>query len=63
MGATFLCGQTGIENAVINNSASYIASWLRRLRNDTRLVVQSAAQSQKAVDYILDRNEEVPNSS
>jgi antirestriction protein ArdC len=55
MGATFLCGQTGIENAVINNSASYIASWLRRLQNDPRLVVQAAAQSQKAADYILNR--------
>ncbi len=55
MGATFLCGHTGIENAVIDNSAAYIASWLRRLRNDQRLVIQSAAQSQKAVDYILDR--------
>ena len=63
MGATFLCGHTGIENAVIDNSASYIASWLRRLRNDTRLVVQSAAQSQKAVDYILDRKAEDPNPS
>ncbi|MCH8147408.1 MAG: DUF1738 domain-containing protein [Planctomycetes bacterium] len=58
MGATFLCGHTGIENAVIDNSASYIASWLGRLRNDSRLVVQSAAQSQKAVDYVLDRQVE-----
>lgn len=63
MGATFLCGHTGIENVVIDNSSSYIASWLRRLRNDTRLVVQSAAQSQKAVDYILDRKREDPNPS
>ena len=58
MGATFLCGHTGIENAVIDNSASYLASWLGRLRNDSRLVVQAAAQSQKAVDYVLDQREE-----
>ncbi len=55
MGATFLCGDAGIDNAVIDNSASYIASWLRRLRNDTKLVVQAAGRSQRAADYILDR--------
>ncbi len=58
MGATFLCGHTGIENKLIENSASYIASWLQRLRNDSRLVIQSAGQAQKAADYILDRREE-----
>lgn len=58
MAATFLCGHTGIENAVIDNSAAYISSWLGRLRNDHRLVVQAAAQSQKAADYILDQQEE-----
>lgn len=58
MGAAFLCGHTGIENKVIDNSASYIASWLDRLRNDTRLVVHAAGQAQKAADYILNRKHE-----
>lgn len=58
MGATFICGHVGIENAVIDNSASYVASWLRRLQNDSRLVVLAAAQSQKAVDYILNHKPE-----
>lgn len=61
MGATYLCGHTGIENAVIDNSASYIASWLGRLRNDSRLVVQGAAQAQKAADYILNRKQDYGN--
>ncbi len=60
MGATFLCGHTGIENAVIDNSAAYISSWLRRLRHDNRLVVQAAAQSQKAADYVLNQKPEEP---
>lgn len=55
MGATFLCGHTGIENAVIDNSASYISSWLTKLRNDVRLVVGSAGKAQRAADYILNR--------
>lgn len=52
MGAAMLCGITGIEMAIIDNSAAYIASWLRRLRNDKRLVVQAAGQAQKAADCI-----------
>jgi len=53
MGAAFLCGVTGIQNQTIDNSTSYIANWLKRLDDDTKLVVHAAAQAQKAVDYIL----------
>ena len=58
MGAAFLCSETGIEPETLNDSASYIANWLRRLRNDNRLVIHAAAQAQRAVDYILDRKTE-----
>lgn len=53
MGAAFLCGQAGIAERTIENSASYIASWLERLKDDVRLVVTAAAQAQKASDFIL----------
>jgi antirestriction protein ArdC len=53
MGAAFLCGQAGIVERTIENSASYIASWLFRLKDDAKLVVQAAAQAQKAADFIL----------
>lgn len=53
MGAAFLCGQAGIVERTIENSASYVASWLERLRHDVRLVVTAAAQAQKAADFIL----------
>jgi len=52
MGASFLFGHAGIEADTIDNSASYIAGWLKRLRDDRRLVVHAAAQAQKAADYI-----------
>lgn len=58
MGAAFLCAESGILPAVIENQASYIASWLKALKGDSRLVVSAAAQSQKAADYILDRTAE-----
>lgn len=52
MAAAMLCGITHIVNKTIDNSASYIQGWLNKLRNDTKLVVQSASQAQKAADYI-----------
>lgn len=52
MGAAMLCAQAKIDNT-LENSAAYIQSWLRVLKNDKRLVVLAAAQAQKAVDYIL----------
>ncbi|MBD3672757.1 MAG: DUF1738 domain-containing protein [Planctomycetaceae bacterium] len=59
MGATFLCGHCGIENTVIENSAAYIAGWLRSLKNDKRLVVHAAAAAQKSADFILGRRDSV----
>ena len=53
MTAAFLCGETGIENQTIDNSAAYINGWLKKLRNDEKLVIFAAAQAQKAMDYIL----------
>jgi antirestriction protein ArdC len=32
--------------------ASYIASWLRVLKNDKRAVFTAASQAQKAADYL-----------
>ena len=53
MGAAFLCGICGIGNMIIDNSAAYIDGWRRKIKGDKRLVVNSAAQAQKAVDYII----------
>jgi antirestriction protein ArdC len=53
MTSSLLCGQTGIDNPeTFENSASYIASWLTALNNDTRLVITAAAQAQRACDVI-----------
>ena len=53
MGAAFLCGFAGVENRTINNSSSYLRSWLDVLKADSRLVMIAASQAQKAVDVIL----------
>lgn len=53
MGSAFLCGHTGIENKTIDNSASYIAGWLKRLNKDKKMVVMAAAQAHKAYEFII----------
>lgn len=53
MGAAFLCGICEIENKTIDNSAAYIAGWLKKLKDDPKMLVFAAAQAQKAVDMIL----------
>ena len=56
IGASFLCALCGIENKTINNSATNIQGWLKRLNNDKTLIISASAQAQKAVDYILGIN-------
>ena len=56
MGAAFICGQAEIAERTIDSSAAYINNWLERLRNDKMLIVQAAAQAQKATDFILGRS-------
>jgi antirestriction protein ArdC len=53
MGAAFLCGKANIGEAIVENSAAYIHGWLRQLKQDKKLIVQTAAQAQKAADFIL----------
>jgi len=53
MGAAILAASTGIETGGIEQSAAYVASWLRALNEDRSLVIKAAQQAQKAVDRIL----------
>jgi antirestriction protein ArdC len=55
MGAAFLCGQAEIAERTIGNSAAYIKGWMAQLQSDKTLIVQAAAQAQKAADFILGR--------
>ena len=53
LGAAMLCGVTGIEKSTLGNSAAYIATWIKRLKDDSKLIISAASQAQKAADYIL----------
>lgn len=52
LGASMLAGLVGLTTAAGANSAAYVAGWLRRLKDDRKLVVNAAAQAQKAADLI-----------
>ena len=53
MTSAILCAQTGMDSPeTFDNSASYISSWLRALRNDKKLVISAAAQAQRASEMV-----------
>ncbi|WP_430451102.1 ArdC family protein [Rhodopirellula europaea] len=56
MGAAFLCAASGISPPTIEQSASYLQSWIDVLKGDKRLVVGAASAAQKAADHILGDN-------
>ena len=53
MGAAYLCAESGISPTVIENQAAYVSGWLKKLRDDRKLVVRAAAHAQQASDYVL----------
>lgn len=53
IGSAFLCSHVGHAEQTLDNSAAYIASWLRVLRDNRRLVLRAAQRAQRAVDFIL----------
>ena len=67
MTAALLCGEAGIE-VNYEHHAGYLASWLKALKDDRKLIVQAAAKAQKASDLVLGvtphkNGEEEPNGS
>jgi len=58
MSSAFLCGVSGISPATLTSSASYLQSWISRLRGDSRLLVSAASAAQKTADYILGKQEQ-----
>ena len=54
-GSAMLMNHIGIESEkTIKNSAAYIQSWIRVLKNDNKFIVSAAGKAEKAVRYILE---------
>jgi antirestriction protein ArdC len=56
IGASMLCAALG-RDFDLGEHASYVASWLKILKNDKRAIFRAAAAAQKAVDMILPAEE------
>lgn len=53
LGAAILAGMTGIDNERQHEQeAAYIKSWIRRFKEDKKLIVQAGTQAQRAIDYL-----------
>lgn len=55
IGAASALRQLGVDTAAsLKNSAAYIQSWLRALKNDKKMIVWAASRAEKAVNMIFD---------
>lgn len=52
-GAAMLSGQAGIAAVTIENSAAYLAGWIKALKGDKTLLIGAAGKAQKAADLVL----------
>ena len=57
LGAAFLCADLGLKLEDRADHASYIASWLKVLKDDKRAIFSAAAHAQRAADYLNDLRE------
>jgi len=53
LGAGLLCGMFGITSE-LENHVSYLASWLKALKNDKEFIFKAASAAQKAINFIAD---------
>lgn len=51
IGSSFLMNTAGLD--LVEQNAAYIASWLKVLKSEPKMVVMAAAEAQKAVNHIL----------
>lgn len=52
LGAAFICADLALTPQPREEHASYIASWLKALKDDKRAIFAAAAHAQRAADYL-----------
>jgi antirestriction protein ArdC len=55
IGAAMLATRLGIE-VEWDQAAAYLGSWLAKLKDDRKMLVQAAQKAQKAIDHVLDED-------
>jgi len=51
LGAAYLCADLGVSSEPREDHASYIAGWLKALKDDARNVFRAASFAEKACEY------------
>lgn len=51
IGSAYLCAYLGVDDLTDHN-ASYLESWIKALKNDSRAIFTAASQASKAAEYI-----------
>lgn len=58
IGSAMLCHSVSIDcDKAFTNSVAYIQGWLKRLKNDNKMIVWASSRAEKAAKYILGLNE------
>jgi antirestriction protein ArdC len=52
LGSAFLCADLGLTPAVREDHASYVASWIKALKDDKRAIFTAASHAQRAADFL-----------
>lgn len=55
--------QLGFQPGHIEDSAAYVQSWLKVLRDDKRAIVKAAAAAQRTADYLMDQAGEIAEAA
>lgn len=53
LGASYLSAHCEIDNDIIENSSSYIAGWLKLLKENPRYITQCSAKAWQAYQYLI----------
>ena len=53
IGQVMVCAELGIADVDFSNNATYVASWLEKLRSDRKEIFRAAADAQRIADYLL----------
>jgi antirestriction protein ArdC len=52
--SAFFCADFGIDNSVFDNSVAYIQAWMKRLKEDPALIIESSSKARKAYQFITE---------
>lgn len=61
--AAMMGAQLGFQPGHIEDSAAYVQSWLKVLRDDKRAIVKAATAAQRSADYLIEKAGEIAEAA